>query len=89
MIIQSPVLTTKSHASGKSKNSYFRILKKGSGVFFGIGADSKFDGRCASRIFSKFFSPAPENALAHGARGLVGYQPTNSESPHMTYDYIK
>ena len=32
--------STKSHASGKIKNRYFRILRKGSGVFFDADSES-------------------------------------------------
>ena len=32
--------STKSHASGKSKNPYYRILGKGSDVFFGADTES-------------------------------------------------
>ena len=31
---------TKSHANGKIKNRYFRILRMGSGVFFDADSDS-------------------------------------------------
>ena len=36
----SPVLNHTAHASWKSKNSYFRILRKGSDVFFGADSES-------------------------------------------------
>ena len=32
--------STKSHASGKIKNRYFRILRKGSNVFFDADSDA-------------------------------------------------